>query len=324
MNRNLIPRFFLISLLFLSFVVLPSACSSSDDSIEANPDPVVDPTNANTTIEANTPESSGASLTSTITVQLANSDGSLLTMSGGTVVLSTTGSAELSPVTDNGDGTYSATITSALEETVRVSGTLNGAAITDTKIINFIFNASNPAQEVAQSTVPAGPSILRINSGGPEVTYGDVTFLADQYFVGLTKAYTNPFVTEIAETDMDDIYVTERVTEDEHPFEPLSYVIPVTNGTYTVKFYFAEIYWGVDNPDNFVGGVGSRIFSMAMEGTQIFTDYDLYKELGVAVASTRMYDVEVTDGELNITFVSTEDRPKVSAFEVFGTGTIGL
>ncbi len=324
MNRNLIPRVFLISLLSLSFAFVPSACSSSDDRIESNPDPVVDPKNANTTIEANAPESNGTALFSTLTVQLAKSDGSLLTRSGGTVVLTTTGSAELSPVVDHGDGTYTATITSGTEETVMVSGTLDGTTITDTKIINFIFDASNPAQEVAQSTQPLGPSILRINSGGPEVTYGDITFLADQYFVGLTMAYTNPFVTEIAETDMDDIYLTERVTQDDHPLEPFSYVIPVSNGTYTVKFYLAEIYWGVDNPENFVGGLGSRVYSMSMEETQIFTDYDLYKEVGVAVATSRMYDIEVTDGELNITFISTADRPKVSAIEIFGTGTIGL
>lgn len=324
MNRNLIPRFFLFSLLFLSFVVLPSACSSSDDSIEANPDPVVDPTNANTTIEANTPESSGASLTSTITVQLANSDGSLLTMSGGTVVLSTTGTAELSAVTDNGDGTYSATLTSDLEETVMVSGTLNGTAIADTKIINFIFSAFNPAQEVTQSTEPVGPAILRINSGGPEVTFGDVTFLADQYFVGLTMSYTNPFVTEIAETDMDDIYLTERVTEDDHPLEPFSYVIPVTNGTYTVKFYFSEIYWGVDNQNMLEGGDGSRVFDLSIEDIEIFRSYDIHKDVGAATATFRMYNIEVTDGELNISFRASLDRPKVSAFEVFGTGTIGL
>jgi hypothetical protein len=36
-----------------------------------------------------------------------------------------------------------------------------------------------------------------------------------------------------------------------------------------------------------------------------------------------MYDVEVTDGVLNIVFEATIDRPKVSAIEIFGNGNIG-
>ena len=60
-----------------------------------------------------------------------------------------------------------------------------------------------------------------------------------------------------------------------------------------------------------------------MEGTPIFTGYDLVKEVGPATASFRMYDIEVTDGELNITFEATVNKPKISAIEVLGTGTIG-
>lgn len=277
-----------------------------------------DPTNANTTIEATEVDSNG---TSTVTVQLADSDGELLTESGGTVALTTTGSATVSEVTDNGDGTYTATVTKTVVETVTISGTLDEVAITDTAEI--AFGGENPAQEAEQSTEPAGPILLRINSGGPEVTFGDVTFLEDQYFTGPTESYTNPLVTEIAETDMDALYLTERVTADDTPAGPFSYEIPVTNGTYSVKLYFAEIFWGIENPEGFEGDVGSRVFSISMEGTPIFTDYDLFRDVGAETADQRMYDIEVTDGVLNITFEASVDRPKVSAIEIFGEGTIG-
>ena len=123
---------------------------------------------------------------------------------------------------------------------------------------------------------------------------------------------------------MDAIFLTERVTNDTNFKGPIAYNIPITNGTYTVKLYFAEIYWGVENPQMFEGGEGSRVFNISMEGMEIFTGYDLFKEHGVAKASSRMYDIEVTDGELTITLEATVDKPKVSAVEVFGTGTIGL
>ena len=320
----------LITILSLFFFSINISCSSSDDDTisitDPDPDPepeiVIDPTNSNTTIEASSPVESESYLTSIITVQLANNDGTLVTSGGDQIVLNVTGTAIISEITDNGDGTYSANVSSDIEESITVSGTVNGETITDTAIINFDGVQANPVQEIEQSTEPLGPTILRINSGGPEIAYGDVIFQADQYFEGPSEAYTNPSVTEISDTDMDEIFLTERVTEDNNPTSPFSYAIPLSNGTYTVKLYFAEIYWGVENPEMLEGGVGSRVFDIIMEDIQIFTSYDIFKDVGVATASSRMYDIEIIDGELNILFEATVDRPKVSAIEIFGNGTI--
>lgn len=325
-----IHKISLITILSLFFISINISCSSSDDDTisitdpdpEPEPEVVVDPTNSNTTIEASSPIESESYLTSIITVQLANNDGTLVTSGGNQIVLNVTGTATISEITDNGDGTYSASVSSDIEESITVSGTVNGDEITDTAIINFEGIQANPAQEIEQSTEPLGPTIIRINSGGPEIAYGDVIFQADQYFEGPSEAYTNPSVTEISETDMDEIFLTERVTEDNNPTSPFSYAIPLTNGSYTVKLYFAEIYWGVENPEMLEGGVGSRVFDIIMEDAQIFTSYDIYKDVGVATASSRMYDIEVIDGELNILFEATVDRPKISAIEIFGNGTI--
>lgn len=284
-----------------------------------------DPTNVNTTIDATASALVEDVSTSTVTVQLADANNVLLAVSGGTVALTGTGSANVSEVTDNANGTYTATVTNAVEENITVSGTLDGVAIVDTVDITFNPDDSNPAQDVGQSNEPVGPSLLRINSGGPEVTLDGATFKADKYFDAQgTVAYTNPLVTKIAGTEDDALYLTERITSDGTGIKgPFSYNIPVSNGTYSVKLYFAEIYWGVENPEKFEGKIGKRIFNISMEGTPIFTGYDLVKEVGPATASSRMYDIEVTDGELNITFEATVNKPKISAIEVLGTGTIG-
>ncbi len=238
MKINLISRI-LILMVIGSFIVVPVACSSDDGGTppieqpdpdpDPDPDPVPDPTNANTTIDATGSTIVGGTSTSTVTVQIADADGNLLATSGGTVALAATGSASVSAVTDNSDGTYTATVTNTEEEAVTISGTLDGSAITNTVEITFNPDDSNPAQEATQSTVEVGPSLLRINSGGPEVTFGGVTFLEDQYFSDDTTPFTNPFVTEIADTDMDDIYLTERVTANGTNIKgPMSYNIPVT------------------------------------------------------------------------------------------------
>ncbi|MEQ6118274.1 Ig-like domain-containing protein, partial [Reichenbachiella sp. MALMAid0571] len=103
-----------------------------------------DPTNGNTTIAATSPVVADGASTSTVTVQLADAQGNLLTASGGTVTLSSTGSAVVSGVTDNNDGTYTATVTNVVAETVTISGALDAVAITDDAEITFTVGSADP------------------------------------------------------------------------------------------------------------------------------------------------------------------------------------
>ncbi len=104
-----------------SFQITPAAPSGATSEITADP----------TTIPAD------GSSTSTITVQLRDAFGNPLTGGGADVSLSTT-SGTLGPDIDNGDGTYTATLTSATTAgTATISGTVNGADITDTASVTF-------------------------------------------------------------------------------------------------------------------------------------------------------------------------------------------
>ena len=70
-----------------------------------------------------------AGSTSTLTVQAKDGNGNNLTASAGTVTLSTS-AGSLSGVTDNGNGTYTATLTSsATPGTANITGTIAGTAI---------------------------------------------------------------------------------------------------------------------------------------------------------------------------------------------------
>jgi len=93
---------------------------------------------ANTTIDAAPASIEADGLTiSTITVQAKDTDGNNFTESAGVVLLSTTGSATLSAVTDNNNGTYTATLTNTVVEAVTITGTIAGNAITDNAIVTF-------------------------------------------------------------------------------------------------------------------------------------------------------------------------------------------
>ncbi|HKY95762.1 MAG TPA: Ig-like domain-containing protein, partial [Kiloniellales bacterium] len=101
-----------------------------------------------TSIEAN------GSSTSTITVQLKDSSGNNLTTSGGTVALSTT-LGTLGSVTDNNNGTYTATLTSGtITGTATITGTINGNAITDNATVTFTAGAISAANSTVDATTP--------------------------------------------------------------------------------------------------------------------------------------------------------------------------
>ena len=80
--------------------------------------------------------------TSTITVQLNDVNGNNLSAGGNTVALSADAGL-LSAVNDNGDGTYTAVLTSSsVVETATITGTLDGLSISDTASVDF-YSASS-------------------------------------------------------------------------------------------------------------------------------------------------------------------------------------
>ncbi len=162
------------------------------------------------------------------------------------------------------------------------------------------------------------PALVRINSGGEDVVFNNETFVADTYFEGDGKPYANNRITDILETTNDAIYKTERSATAN--LKSFNYTIPVTNGMYEVKLHFAEIYWGATGGGR--AGIGKRIFSVAIEGDQVITNFDMNAEKNPMTAFVKTFSTNVTDEELNIVFTASVDQPKVAALEIFGEGNI--
>ena len=97
--------------LFPGYPPVPAVVSGASTTIDAAPASI---------------EADGVTI-STITVQAKDTEGNNFTESAGVVLLSTTGSAILSTVTDNNNGTYTATVTNAVVEAVTITGTIAGS-----------------------------------------------------------------------------------------------------------------------------------------------------------------------------------------------------
>jgi hypothetical protein len=89
----------------------------------------------------------------------------------------------------------------------------------------------------------------------------------------------------------------------------IGYAIPIANGTYTVNLHFAEISPNVTAP-------GKRVFSGTAEGKALFSNLDIYNEVGAYKPDDKSYQVTVTDGELDVSLDSTVDAAKLSGLEI--------
>jgi hypothetical protein len=120
---------------------------------------------------------------------------------------------------------------------------------------------------------------------------------------------------EVAGTDEDQLYLTQRSGSGPGKKRGFAYAIPIDgNGPVQVRLYFAEPYWG--SPEGPEGGTGRRVFSVSAEGEVVLEDLDVYDEAGALTALVKQFEVDVQDGELNLNFVASEGEPIVAGIEV--------
>ncbi|HEX4168109.1 MAG TPA: malectin domain-containing carbohydrate-binding protein [Bryobacteraceae bacterium] len=101
-----------------------------------------------------------------------------------------------------------------------------------------------------------------------------------------------------------------------------SYAIPVAPGRYAVTLYFAESFWGPDQPGG--GGAGSRIFDVYCNGTTLLRNFDMFKETGAdhQLAKTFHGLTASPQGTLLISFVPVKNYANLSAIQVLDEGAI--
>ncbi len=151
--------------------------------------------------------------------------------------------------------------------------------------------------------------LLRLNAGGSDETFDGTTFTNDIFF---SDSKTTTFGSrEIAGTDADALFLSERITNDAG--QPFGYSIPVPDdGIYALRLHFAETAFQE---------AGRRQFDVAVEGTTVLDNYDIFDRAGAgntAVTET-ILNIAVNDGVLDITFTAVLERAKINAIEVLGT-----
>ena len=213
----------------------------------------------------------------------------------------------------NADGTFVDALKnvsgSASEATYQWSTGATGPTLTVTAPGIYYATATLSGLTVTSNSVAVSGGTYRLRAGGEALTTNRGQFMADGYYSASSRG--GGTAASIAGTLDPALFQSERYSTN----GTLSYALPVVNGTYQLVLYFAEIYW--NKP-------GQRVFNISLEGQTRLTNYDIVKEVGPRVATSKIFTVTVTDGVLNVDLrVPYErggaDQAKLSALEVLPT-----
>ncbi len=140
---------------------------------------------------------------------------------------------------------------------------------------------------------------IAINAGGESIVSEFTQWQSDTGYIGGNSFTYLDYLPSAG----DSVLRTER-------FGNFSYKIPVTNGTYKVRLHFVELFWRK---------AGERVFNVDIENGQgLLKAYDILVKTGAP--SIRVVEetdsVIVTDGFMDINFVTVVDNAKISGIEI--------
>jgi hypothetical protein len=169
-----------------------------------------------------------------------------------------------------------------------------------------------PLYAIGNSSTSTVSVVKRIKGGSDvNLTIGNNLYEADKnYRKGSIKLDAQVAPTNVAGSDIDSLYQTYLSAAVD--LAETRYDIPIVNGSYQVRMHFVENYWNT---------VGSRVFSASIENQQVLSNFDIFDEVGYRTALVKDYNVNVTDGVLNLKFNPTANRVALAALEIFKIST---
>ena len=186
------------------------------------------------------------------------------------------------------------------------------------QVLRFAFDREAPANGMGPvldwiriSPATVATTVQRIDVGSSAATTDSLnrSFTADSGFTGGSKR-TAPAYDVLGPggtTFADDALLRTYRAGTSYTFSK-----SVANGRYSLWLEFAE-------PDA-TAGVGKRKFDVSVEGRRVLDDYDVVADAGATrTAVARQFEVDVTDGRLNLAFTGVVGEAMLSALVLLPT-----
>lgn len=158
-----------------------------------------------------------------------------------------------------------------------------------------------------------GTPIFRVNSGGNAETDRVINWIADKPSASAYVVSSGTLATGSATWNGSNGNPTEgpnNLFGDRRYINgaQMNWEFPVTNGTYEVQLYFNENASGA--------AVGTRVFDVAIEGSVVLDNLDVFARHGAEQPAQYTYWVDVTDGKVDIDFFQGTGSPMISAIAI--------
>jgi beta-glucanase (GH16 family) len=176
--------------------------------------------------------------------------------------------------------------------------------------------ASNQASATTLAPGATSPEIVAIAAGGPaqsNAASGDYSFFADEDFVG---GAINGKATTTVNLTQPGVNAAPMGVYQNGRNGTITYTIPgLTAGNpYTVLLHFAE---------NYFSAAGGREFNVAINGTAVLTNLDIYAKVGKNAALVEQFTATAnSSGQIVIAFTNgAVNQPVVMGIEVRGAAS---
>jgi hypothetical protein len=239
-------------------------------------------------------------------IQIVSYSGVGITMTPTTASLSANQQQQFTPTVTGSSNTAVTWSMNPQVGTLSTNGLYTApASITATQNVTVTATSVADTTQSATSTVTLNPPAgtftpIRVHSGG--AAYTDSQGLVWSADTGFSAGSTASTTSSVAGTPDPALYQTER-------YGVFTYTFTVPNGSHTVGLKFAEIYYTA---------AGQRIFSVAINGTTVLSNFDIVAKAGGAnIAFDQSFPVNVTNGTVTIQFIQgSADLPKISALQI--------
>ena len=194
---------------------------------------------------------------------------------------------------------------------ITVKATNNQSLSTTSAPVTLKVESPTIIEEILDPITNDNPSFtLYLNSGSKDSQiYGGISYLGDLNFASY---YNSNSTFSNGNASPDKLFQTERNGQ------KLGYSIPVPNGTYTVKTFHNELWFGKLGP---ASAIGRRVFDISLEGNRVKTNFDIFVANGNRETILIFENIEVKDGQLNLDMVSSRDRATISGIAILGANS---
>ncbi|MFC4871696.1 malectin domain-containing carbohydrate-binding protein [Negadavirga shengliensis] len=169
--------------------------------------------------------------------------------------------------------------------------------------------------------------LMRINAGGvnltdsmgnPDWLANDITgaFSSDQYRVNSGLNSGHPFDPKNRHSSIpsyisDEMYIAIFGRERYNNQDIMEFSIPLPDGDYLVNLYMGNGFEGTSS-------LVQRVFDVSIESQVVDSNIDLVARYGHRVGAMQQYPINVSDGELNISFIRNIQNPLINGIEIIG------